>query len=175
LKKYSSWFNEYETLISHRGAAAIVVIFTIIAISLNTFGWMKDVDPWFGRQHKVHFVFAVVTTTIQYYFYFWIVLKEIIFAFWINRLFKTLGKSIIVHVLHSDGAGGFGALGVHAGRLSFFIFFLGLQFVSYTIITILYGVQATVYSISIYIYLGSFIFYLCLCQCCLLFCLHIKQ
>jgi hypothetical protein len=157
LKKYSDWHNEYEALVAHRRATAIVVIVTIVAITLNIYGWLKDVDPWFGRQHKVHFVFAIITSTIQYYFYFWIVLREIIFAFWVNRLFKTLGKSIIVRVLHSDGAGGFGALGVHAGRLSFFIFFLGLQFVLYTILTILYGVQTTIYSISIYI---SWFFYI---------------
>lgn len=83
----------------------------------------QDPIPWFERTQATAWprVVSLLLIGATAYAIFQIVIRETLALMWLGRLWRRLGDTLTVRPYHDDGAGGWGAVGEHALRLSIFL------------------------------------------------------
>lgn len=131
-KHLATWYQNLERMLANWFTFLIVLMLSLYAALSNIYGWMFDVAPWFGRNNIPHFVFSSLLMIFQWYVMAWVLVREIIFAISIRRLFVKLRSDCVVRYAHPDGAGGFGVIGSHAITLALLVLLVGYFFLSKT-------------------------------------------
>lgn len=156
--RFSSWFKEYESSLGNKKTAVVVYILTIAFVSLVNYGWLK-VDPWFGRGNWFAYSYAFIMFSIAYMMTSWIIIRELITVYWLRKLFSILDEDLVIQISYPDNAGGLGVIGLHASRLSMLIVAIGSFLVSVTLVSNLYNVAESAWSITQITLWGAYIIF----------------
>jgi len=124
--RYQSFMQQVEKALNHRGWPVLSVALALIAMALMNFvvwGPSTVVPPWFGdraghRMLSLAFIGLVAYAAAQS------LIREILAVAWLRRLWSQMSDNVVVHPYHADGAGGLGAIGLHAVVLFCFVVML---------------------------------------------------
>ena len=146
-----AWRKKVEASFSSK-KTAIVAIFLAICFSLGVvYSINITIMPWFARGGLAHRLFASLTTIIQYYILAWILVRQVIVAYWNNDFFKNFSNDIVIQSHHPDHAGGFGILGTCASKLSLVVLASGSALMIGTLILSLAQTSYSIWFISLVI------------------------
>jgi hypothetical protein len=142
-KQLIAWHQNLEEMLGKWYIFISVLVLSLYAAITNIYGWIFEVPPWFGRNNIIHFVFSSILTISQWYIMAWALVREIIFAISIRRLFVKQYSDFVVRYAHPDGAGGFGVVGAHATSFVLLVLFVGYFHLSKTFETYYFASLST--------------------------------
>lgn len=103
-----SWFNI---------AMGLALLFSIVQVVLF---WPNNPQIWYQPEKFPFYGFVeIFTYTLSQFMVFTVILRLFIVAYWLSKLFSKFDTVVLLQ--HPDKAGGWLAVGNHAGAVSFFI------------------------------------------------------
>lgn len=132
LERYSLFIRRAETVFNHPLWSLLslgISFFLILVVHFVLWSPTSEFSVWFGANNNGHRLFALVLIGFVGYAAGQIVLRQSIAIILLAHLLKDMGRDLVIHPYHVDGAGGLGALGQYTVRVSFLLLAVMVYFI----------------------------------------------